>query len=431
MGAGTTTWSLFYRFRWAIAWLVAGGVFVVFVLWLRGVHHAAEPLLYGYFDLIGSLLALTFAANALVRFRGTHDRVALILAFAFVLSGLIEIIGSFAFYRGASLSYATSVPLAWMLSRNLLALLLCLAVWVDRRMPNSRDLGREVTLMVLLVAGVAYLTSAIYLSGPSDPGIHSGTWLPRPWDLAPATLFLIAAIGFRRRLSTAHSFSDRSIFLMASINVVCHLLASQSSDWLDAPFALAQVLKVSSYAVVLGGMLLDNAQLFDQVRHLAASDPLTGLANYRRFLEVLDIEMRRSRRTQRPFSVLLLDLDGLKRVNDKLGHLVGSRAIGRVAEAIRAVCRLIDTGARYGGDEFAVVLPETDNTDAHYAARRVQQRLRDDAEMPPLTVSVGVATFPADGETVETLLACADRELYKMKARHHARMAGRKVAVPI
>src|SRR5256884_1860276 len=101
---------------------------------------------------------------------------------------------------------------------------------------------------------------------------------------------------------------------------------------MDAPFVFARGLMVLAYPVALGGALLDNARLFDQVRHMAVSDPLTGLANYRRLLDVLESEMERSRRTGRPFSVLLLDLDGLKTINDRHGHLIGSRALCRLAE---------------------------------------------------------------------------------------------------
>ena len=110
---------------------------------------------------------------------------------------------------------------------------------------------------------------------------------------------------------------------------------------------------IVSYVVVLGGTLLDNAQLFDQVSHLAASDSLTGLANHRHLLEVLETEIQRSRRTGRSFAVLLFDLDGLKKINDRYGHLTGSRAIKRMGSALRDSSRAIDTPARYGGDEFA------------------------------------------------------------------------------
>jgi len=94
----------------------------------------------------------------------------------------------------------------------------------------------------------------------------------------------------------------------------------------------------------------------EQLRYLAASDPLTGLANYRRLTEVLDAEIRRSDRSGRPFAVLLFDLDGLKQINDRWGHLAGNRALCRLADSLRLHCRSIDTAARYGGDEFALVL---------------------------------------------------------------------------
>jgi len=354
-----------------------------------------------------------------VRFKGTHDRISLILAFGFVLSGLIETASSLASFgvlregAGAQLT----IPLAWMVSRTLLAILLVAALEVEKRLPHALDPGREIVAAFLVVVIVAYLTSAAYFGVPWEPTIRPGTLIPRPWDLLPAAIFLAAAVGYQRRLQTAQSSFDRAICLAAALNVVCHLVASQSERLLDAPFTFAEILKVSSYALVLGGALLDNARLFDRVRHLAVTDPLTGLANYRRLIDVLDAEMKRSQRSGRMFSVLLLDLDGLKKINDRHGHLVGSRAICRLGDVLRVHCRATDTPARYGGDEFAVVLPETGPEAAQRVADRVRERLANDGEQPLISVSVGLAVYPQDGETIEALLGAADRALYGMKAR--------------
>jgi diguanylate cyclase (GGDEF)-like protein len=163
----------------------------------------------------------------------------------------------------------------------------------------------------------------------------------------------------------------------------------------------------------------------DRLRLLAVSDPLTGLANYRRLTEALEAEIRRSNRTDRPFAVVLLDLDGLKKVNDRYGHLAGSRALCRVAEILHGSCRGVDTAARFGGDEFAVVLPETGEDAAWHVARRVGERVARDGEQPAITVSVGVAVYPRDGTTLEALLSAADQVLYQSKARRQAKSRAR------
>jgi len=164
--------------------------------------------------------------------------------------------------------------------------------------------------------------------------------------------------------------------------------------------------------------------LEDQLRHQALSDSLTGLSNHRRLFEVLHAEICRSSRTSREFSLILLDLDGLKGINDQFGHPTGDRALCRLGQILRDCCRSIDTAARHGGDEFALVLPETGIAAATLVAHRICELLAKEAEEPALSVSVGIASHPKDAETIGTLLYAADRALYAMKDKRPAGARG-------
>lgn len=418
----------FSPLRWPLAAIVLAGTFLL-GSWLRRFNVPSDFVLYSYLQIVGTLLSFTYASNALVRFRGTHDRSTLILAFGFVLSGLIETFALFGIYGQvvAGIDQAR-VPMAWMVGRTLLGVLLLTALLVERRVPHSRDPAREIAIAFIVVGIVAYFTSAAYLGTPIEPAIHPAARFARPWDLFPAALFLVAAIGFGRRPRVSRSAFDHALNAALWMNVMCHLVATQSSQILDAPYTLAQLLKVASYAVVLGGTLLDNARLFEQVRRLATSDSLTGLGNYRTLLNMIEGEIQRSQRTGRQFALLLMDLDGLKQINDRHGHLVGSRAICRLGNILRLHCRAIDTAARYGGDEFALVLPEAGSEAAESVGRRICERLAADGEAPGITVSVGASVFPVDGQSLEELLDAADRSLYKMKHRNTRRLSLAQVA---
>jgi diguanylate cyclase (GGDEF)-like protein len=177
-------------------------------------------------------------------------------------------------------------------------------------------------------------------------------------------------------------------------------------------------------SLVLAAVVAVQRDIQGTWRELAVTDALTGLAIHRQLIQALEGEIRRSRRTAQPLAVVLLDLDGLKQINDRHGHLAGSLAIRRVAEALLGSCRATDTAARFGGDEFALVLPETGEAAAWHVARGVVDRLATDAEKPNLSISVGVAVYPGHGETVEALLNAADVALYETKERHKNRSAG-------
>jgi|SRR5437588_241848 len=185
-------------------------------------------------------------------------------------------------------------------------------------------------------------------------------------------------------------------------------------------------LDISTKMIEFDGMLASLVSAFDlterkhaeeRVQLLAVTDLLTGLGNYRRFVDAFDVEIKRTGRTGRPFAVLLLDLNQLKKINDRYGHLVGSRALRRLGNMLSLSCRAIDTAARYGGDEFAVILPETAASAATFVASRIRDLIAKDSEQPTLSASIGVAVYPRDGETIEALLQKADRELYGMKGR--------------
>jgi len=387
--------------------------------WLRSVSLGPDPVLQGYLLVITALLAFVFSALAFVRFQGTQDRIALILGGGYLLSGAVLSASSVLFFQFSqgSPTRATWAPVAWWLSRMVLALLLVVALLAERFIPRSRHTKAEITGALLSVVVFTYLITAALRRLPPEVSRHPGSFVPNPQQLLPGIIFLAAVIWYRRRLDSEDSAFDRTIYAAAWINCAAQIAACQSERLLDAPFVLAQILTVSSYAIALGGALLDNARLFEQVRHLAVSDPLTGLANYRRLLDVLENETERTDRTGRPFAVLLLDLDGLKKINDRYGHLVGSRALCRLAAILRIHCRAIDTAARYGGDEFALVLPESLDAEAQRVANRIRIVMSEDEENPPISASIGISIYRGDGVRIENLLSEADQDLYAEKAR--------------
>lgn len=430
MGRSAKFWELVHRFRIALLVAIAATGYLLFLSILRDSSYRADPLLNTFLEMAASLIAFTFAANAMIRFRGTHDRISLTLALGFIVAGLIEAGSSITFYHGMLVTNpgGDQISLAWLAGRTLLGVLLLAALLVERRIPVARDPGKEIAGVTLTVAAVAYLTSVFYFMMPEAPKIHPGWLISRPWDLLPAGIYVAATVGYGYRLRRASSALDRALFIAAGLNVMSHLTVGESQHALDASFTVAHLLVVLSYVVVLGGTLLDNAHLFAQVSWMAASDSLTGLANHRRLLEVLESEMERSRRTRRSFALLLFDLDGLKKINDKYGHLTGSHAIKRLGNALRSNSRSIDTPARYGGDEFAVVLPEIGAEEAQRVAARICSRLANDGQLPHVTVSVGVSVYPGDGTTIERLFGAADQALYRMKRRGEKKFALSNVA---
>lgn len=165
---------------------------------------------------------------------------------------------------------------------------------------------------------------------------------------------------------------------------------------------------------------ISNSRLFSEVQRLAITDALTGLANRRHFFDVGDKEVERSLRYNDALSVIMLDVDYFKQVNDTYGHLIGDQALAEVARVCRASVRDIDLVAHYGGDEFVVLLPETGSEQASVAAERIRKaamelRLSTEKGLLHLTVSQGVASLDPAMQSLQELLNRADKALYSAK----------------
>jgi diguanylate cyclase (GGDEF)-like protein len=178
-----------------------------------------------------------------------------------------------------------------------------------------------------------------------------------------------------------------------------------------------------AHLVEPAGFALAHALRVARTEALSVTDDLTQLYNSRHLHEVLRKEAKRAVRSGRPLSLLFVDLDGFKRINDAHGHLLGSRALIEAAAVIRGSARETDIVARFGGDEFALVLPDTGPEGARSVARRLRERigryvfLADRGPGSRLTASIGVATLPESGDSVDDLLHLADAAMYRVKEK--------------
>jgi diguanylate cyclase (GGDEF)-like protein len=189
----------------------------------------------------------------------------------------------------------------------------------------------------------------------------------------------------------------------------------EKAPYTEEDFRVLQT--VGDYAAIA----IENAKNFHKVEELTIRDDLTALFNSRHLHFILDNEINRSHRHHKPFSMIFLDIDHFKKVNDTYGHVHGSGLLKEVAEVIQECIRVVDFGARYGGDEFVVVLPETAKPEAFAIAERIRESieknkfLERDGLSIHFTASLGVATFPIDADSKDGLIKMADHAMYNSK----------------
>ncbi len=364
--------------------------------------------------LVGAYLVNRFA-NGSQAFAHTRDIFRFTALAALASTTLSPTIGITSLVLGGFANWADygSIWITWWLGDATGILIVAPVVLLWGIGGSPRVTGRQVGEAVALLAGLSIVTLFVF------GGLFPGDTKTYPLEFLCIPFILWAAFRFGRRAATTAIVVLSVIALWGTLRGFGPFAreARNESLLLLQAFMSATAL----IAATLAAAVTERRRVEAQLRHLAVTDPLTGIANYRRLIQVLELELSRSARTRRPFAVLLLDVDTLKKVNDRHGHLVGSRALCRVADAMRGTCRTIDTAARYGGDEFALILPETEEAAARQVAGRVAERLSGDGEQPPVSVSVGVAVYPRDGNAVEALLGAADEALYAAKAAFQGR----------
>jgi len=246
-------------------------------------------------------------------------------------------------------------------------------------------------------------------------------WAVANWVIAQGAEFLSADVSKDRRGAPNARGTAVGLPLSCRNRTLAVLVGLDPQPSSAAPSLGTTVLAAMRTLLEPAAIALDNAMAFQKAEALSVTDDLTGLSNSRYLNLVLRREEKRSIRSGKPLSVLFIDMDGFKNVNTNHGHMAGSKALVEAANVIRACARETDVVARFGGDEFALILPDTGREGAISVAERIRDRLRAFSFLEleglslRLTASIGIATLPDITGSAEELLKAADRAMYQVK----------------
>jgi diguanylate cyclase (GGDEF)-like protein len=254
-----------------------------------------------------------------------------------------------------------------------------------------------------------------------EPPFESAARAIGTWVMRNGEVYCAANVAADRRIANGAAAAALGFPLSCRGRTMGALVGIDRVAASAAPRLLAPTLSAVLAGIEPGAIALENALRVQRAEALSVTDDLTQLYNSRYLSQVLRRETKRATRSGRPLSLLFVDLDGFKSINDTHGHLFGSRALVEAASVIRASARETDMVARFGGDEFALILPDTGSEGAAAVGDRVRDRiaafsfLRGDGLSIRLTVSVGVATLPDVASTADGLIQAADEAMYWVK----------------
>jgi diguanylate cyclase (GGDEF)-like protein len=262
---------------------------------------------------------------------------------------------------------------------------------------------------------------AILADDGLTPNVGPSVWGSAAWVLKHGRELLSADLSKDNRVSGQVAGSAVAFALVSRGKTVGALVGLDPMPSASMPALTAAMLNSLRTLLEPQAIALENALTVQRAESLSVTDDLTRLYNSRYLNQVLRRETKRASRSGRPLSLLFIDLDGFKQVNDTYGHLSGSKALVEAAGLIRGCARETDVVARFGGDEFSVILPDTGREGAVSVAMRVRERvaehsfLKTDGLTVRLTASVGLATLPDVAGSAEELVRAADKAMYRVK----------------
>lgn len=366
------------------------GLLCAMVLWVLARSFPKD--IEGLHDWAKAVVLMSFASGLVSLRSFIPDAASIVLANAlFMLGELLLVFGL--------LRYTGRKP-QWRPALDAIVGVLLLLIWLTY---GSHSYQGRIFLVTL--------TNIVFFS--------LGAWLA--WQAKPA--------GFGQRFLTSALVLGAGIAAWRLVTLSMNV--NEADDVFDRSLIQQVYLGVFSLGILglsIGFILIANERLREELEFLATRDPMTGALNRRAFFARADVEWARSARSQRPLSVIAADIDFFKKVNDSFGHHVGDLVIKDYALRAGHMLRLPDILARFGGEEFVILLPETGLKEACQVAERIRREVekRQDKALPPYTVSLGVAVANAghgDFSDLQALLAHADAALYKAKQGGRNRVA--------